>query len=48
MRVHPVKCNMLQLTGKRIKKTNALYTLDGTVLEHVDCIKYLGVTTAND
>ena len=35
MRFHPVKCNK-QLTRKRIKKINAVYLLEGTVLENVD------------
>ena len=33
---------------KRINKIEALYTLEGTVLENVDSIKYLGVTITND
>ena len=48
MRFQPVKCNMMQLTNKRINKSEALYILDGTVLENVDSIKYLGVTIRND
>ena len=44
MRVQPVKCNIMQLTRKWIKKINAVYSLEGTVLENVDNIKYLGVT----
>ena len=35
---------MMQLTNKRINKIEASYTLEGTVLENVDSIKYLGVT----
>ena len=46
MRFQPVKCNMMQLTNKRINK--GPYTLEGTVLENVDSIKYLGVTNIND
>ena len=45
MRFQPIKCNMIQLT--RLKLTNkiqASYTLEGTVLENVENIKYLGVT----
>ena len=38
-----VKCNMMQLTRKRMK-IHALYTLEGTDLENVENIKYLGVT----
>ena len=32
MRFQPVKCNMMQLTRKRIKKIHASYTLEGTDL----------------
>ena len=41
---------MMQLTNKRINKIVAsyMYTLEGTVLENVDSIKYLGVTITND
>ena len=41
-------CNMMQLTNKRINKTEASCTLEGTLLENVDSIKYLGVLIAND
>ena len=44
----PVKCSILQLTRKRIKKTNAVYSLEGTVFENVDNIKNLGVTISKD
>ena len=47
MRFQPVKGNMMQLTNKRINKIEASYTLEGTVLEDVDSIKYLGVTINN-
>ena len=47
-RFQPVKCNIMQLTRKRIKKINAVYSLEGTVLENVDNIKYLGVTISKD
>ena len=40
----PVKCIMMQLTRKRIKKIHASYTLEGTDLDNVESIKYLGVT----
>ena len=42
MRFQPVKCNNMQLTRKLIKKINAVYSLEGTVLENVDntCIKW--------
>ena len=48
MRFQPVKCDMMQLTRKRIKKTHASYTLEGTDLENVESIKYLGVTITSD
>ena len=47
MRFQPVKCNMMQLTKKH-NKIDASYTLDGTVLENVENIKYLGVTITSD
>ena len=48
MRFQPVKCNMMQLTRKRINKIHASYTLEGTDLENVESIKYLGVTISSD
>ena len=48
MRFQPVKCNMVQLTRKRIKKIHASYTLQGTDLENIENIKYLGVTITID
>ena len=48
MRFQPVKCNIMQITRKRIKKINASYSLERTVLENVETIKYLGVTITND
>ena len=48
MRFQPVKCNMMQITRKRIRKIHASYPLEGTVLEYVENIKYLGVTITND
>ena len=44
MRFQPVKCNIPQVTGKQIKKINASYSLEGTVLENVEKIKYLCIT----
>ena len=46
MRFQPVKCNMMQLTKKH-NKIDASYTLEGTVLENVESIKYLGVTISD-
>ena len=48
MRFQPVKCNIMQITRKRIKKINASYNLEGTVLDNVENIKYLGITITND
>ena len=39
---------MMQLTRKWVKRVIATYTLEGTILENVDRIKYLGVTITND
>ena len=39
---------MMQLTRKHLNKIQASYTLEGTVFENVDNIKYLGVTITND
>ena len=43
VRFQPAKCNMMQIT-----RIHASYTLDGTVLENIESIKYLGVTITND
>ena len=48
MRSQPVKCNIMQITRKRIKKINASYNLEGTILDNVENIKYLGVTISTD
>ena len=48
MRFQPVKCNIMQLTRKQIKKINAIYSLEETVLEIVDNIKYLALTISKD
>ena len=39
---------MMQLTRKHANKIQASYTLEGTVLEKFDNIKYLGVTITCD
>ena len=41
MRFQPVKCNMMQLTRKRIKKIHASYTLERTDLKNVESIKHI-------
>ena len=48
MGFQPVKCNMMQLTKKLTYTIQASYTLEGTVLEKVESIKYLGATITND
>ena len=48
MRFQPVKCNMMQLTRKRINKIHASYTFEETDLENVESIKYLRVTITSD
>ena len=48
MRFQSVKCNIMQITRKQIKKINASYNLEGTILDNVENIKYLGVTITND
>ena len=47
MRFQPVKCNMMRLTKKH-NKIQASFTLEGTVLESVESIKYLDVTITSD
>ena len=47
MRFQPVKCNIMQITRKWIKQINASCSLEGTVLDNVEKIKYLGVTITN-
>ena len=44
MRFQLVKCNIMQITWKQMKKINAIYNLEGTVLDNVEIIKYLGIT----
>ena len=41
MRFQPVKCNMMQLTRKRIKKIYASYTLEGTDLKTLKALNTL-------
>ena len=48
MRFQPVKCNIMQITRKPIKKINASYNLEGTILDNVENIKCLGITIIND
>ena len=48
MTSQPVKCNMMQITRKLMKKIHASYSLKGTALENVESIKYLGVNITND
>ena len=48
MRFQPDKCNIMQITRKRIKKINASYNLEGTILDNVEIIKYLDVKITDD
>ena len=48
MRFQPVKCNIMQILRKRVKRINASYTLEGTVLNNKEKIKYLGIAIANN
>ena len=48
MRFQPVKCSIMQIARKRIKKINASYSFEGNVLENVEKIKCLVVTISND
>ena len=48
MKFQPVRCNIMQILRERIKKINDSYTLEGTVLDNVEKIKYLGITITND
>ena len=45
MRFQPVKCSMMQITRKLIKKIHVSYTLEGVFLKNVENIKYLGVNS---
>ena len=38
----------MKITKKRFKKINVCYDLEGTVLDNVENIKYLGITITND
>lgn len=48
MRFLPVKGNLVQITRKWIKEINVSYTLEGTVLDNVENIKYLDITIINN
>ena len=45
MRFQPGKCNIMQITRKRIKKINAS---EGTVIDNIENIKYLGIITCTN
>ena len=44
----PPKCSIMQITRKRVVKINPSYTLEGTVLDNVEKIKYHCITTTDD
>ena len=48
MRFQPVNCNLMQITRKRTNEIKASYTLEGTVFENMNSVKYLGVTVTHD
>ena len=48
MRFQPVKRNIMQITRKQIKKINASYTLEGSVLDNVEKVKYLSIIITNN
>lgn len=48
MRFQPKKCNMMRLSRKKKTSATCSYTLEGTPLEVVKSVKYLGVTITND
>ena len=50
MRFQPVKYryNMMQVMKKLTHKIQAFNTLEGTVLENVESVKYIGVSITND
>ena len=48
MRFQPIKCNMMKLTRKKKHHIDFEYQLEGSKLEFIDNIKYLGVHIAND
>ena len=48
MRPPLVECNMMQHTRKRVTEISVSYILEGTVLENVEKIKYLGITVNTD
>ena len=48
IRFQPVKCSIMQITRKRIKKINASYNFEGIVLDNVENVKYLRITIIND
>ena len=43
---YEISARKMQLTRKRIKKINVVSSLEGTVLENMVNIKYLGVTVS--
>ena len=45
---YEIPTRQVQLMNKRTSKIQAPYKLEGTVLENVESIKYLGVTITKD
>lgn len=48
MRFQPIKCNMMKLTRKIKHHVDYEYKLEGSTLQFVDTIKYLGVNISSD
>ena len=48
MRFQLAKCNIMKITRKRFKQIKTSNTLQGTVLDNVGNIKYLGITITHD
>ena len=47
MKFHPDKCEVISITRKK-KTTINNYTMHGHQLQHVNCLKYLGLTVTDD
>ena len=45
--VSAVKCNIIQITRKRIKKITASFTLEGTVLDNVAPLNFSNILDSN-
>ena len=48
MRIRPVKCDIMQITRKLIRKNNASFSFEGAVLDNGENIKYIGIERIAD